>query len=463
MQMQSPEREKARGSARRAGVGRRTLLFAGVGAGAALSAACGGASGTPKDEGKYALAPGGITLVPFLSQITPDMMGGWDENIVATYRQKRSNVKIELVPQTGPTIDRIEKLRALTAAGSPPDLGDGPQGPQVMVPQGMLDPAMDALVKRDKYDTKKYNQAHFERGSVFEGKIWAMPYRYGGNVICLACNTDLFRAAGVAPPPGDVAKAWTWEQFVDALTRVTKREGGGQTAQFGLAGIGWIVGTWTPLWKTDWLDEPMKTVTCDNPEMRDCFGRIADLFHKHHVVPQLGEAARLFGNANLFNTAKAAVLPFPPTGWRTYGAGAQVDYALTPIPTVKTTTPDVGMGGISLYASGQHPADGWDFTKHLIEDSRYARLIGLMPAPVAEIEPWLKEQFKNVPSADPKVMVKIVESAGESGTRMSLHPKYAEMQAIINPAMDDLMAGTVAAVPMLQGLKAPLQGIIDGK
>jgi maltose-binding protein MalE len=180
-------------------------------------------------------------------------------------------------------------------------------------------------------------------------------------------------------------------------------------------------------------------------------------------VPQLGEANRLFANANLFNTGKAAVLPFPPTGWRTYGVGAQVDYALSPLPMVKQTTPDMGMGGISMYKAGQHPADSWDFVKHLIEGSRYARLIGLMPAPVADIEPWLKEQFKNVPSADAKVMEKIVESAAGGGTRMSLHPKYAEMQAVINPAMDDLMAAKVAAVPMLQALKPQLQNIIDGK
>jgi ABC-type glycerol-3-phosphate transport system substrate-binding protein len=446
-------------------VRRRTLLLAaaGAGAGAALAAACGGAASTPPDEGTYALAAGAITLVAFLSQITPDMLGGWDETVVATYRQRRPNVTIDLVPQTGPTIDRIEKLRALTAAGSPPDLGDGPQGPQVMVPQGMLDPALDALVKRDKYDVKQFNPAHFERGAVFQGKIWAIPYRYGGNAICLACNTGLFAAGGVAPPPGDGVKAWTWEQFVDGLVRLTKREAGGQSAQFGLAGIAWIVGTWSPLWQTDWLDEPMRTVTCDDPPMRDCFSRLADLFQKHHVVPQPGEATSLFGNANLFNSAKAAVLPFPPTGWRTYGAGAQVDYTLSPLPVVKTTTPDVGVGAISLYKSGLHPGDAWDFVKHLIEGSRYARLIGLMPAPVADIVPWLREQLANVPSADPKVMHKIIESAGPGGSRMSLHPKYAEMQAIINPAMDDLMAGKVAAVPLLQGLKAPLQAILDGK
>jgi hypothetical protein len=197
--------------------------------------------------------------------------------------------------------------------------------------------------------------------------------------------------------------------------------------------------------------------------MRDCFSKIGDLFQRHHVVPQFGEAARLFGNANVFNTGKAAVLPFPPTGWRTYGAGAQVDYALTPMPMVKATTPDMGMGGISLYSSGKYPADAWDFTKHLIETSRYARLIGLMPAPVAEIEPWLKEQFKNVPSADPKVMAKVVETATKGGSRMGQHPKYAEMQAIINPAMEELMAAKVAPVPMLQNLKPQLQAIIDGR
>jgi hypothetical protein len=37
------------------------------------------------------------------------------------------------------------------------------------------------------------------------------------------------------------------------------------------------------------------------------------------------------------------------------------------------------------------------------------------------------------------------------------------MQAVINPAMDDLMAAKVAAVPMLQALKPQLQNIIDGK
>ncbi|HEX2035296.1 MAG TPA: extracellular solute-binding protein [Chloroflexota bacterium] len=447
----------------RAGMTRRQAMAqVAMGAGSALLMACRSGQERQAADGRLALSQAPVTVVSFLSGITTDLMGAWEETVVAPYRERRPNVRLELIPQTGPTIERIEKLSALMAAGTPPDLGDGPQSPRVMVPQGMLDEALDALVKRDKYDTGRYNQAHLEQGNTFEGKIWAMPYRYGGNALGMACNTSLFAEAGVALPPGEVDQAWTWEQFVTALTRLT-RSIGGQVSQFGLAGPAWIVGTWSPLWKTDWLDEKMQAVICDNPQMQDCYTRLHDLFHRYHVLPQLGEAARLFGNANLFNTGKAAILLFPPTGWRTYGINAQVDYSFAPMPKVVVTTPDMGMGGISLYKAGQHPADSWEVIKHLIEGSRYARLIGLMPAPVADIEPWLKEQLRAVPSADPKVVLRIVERAGSGGTRMSQHPRYSDMQAVINPAMDDFMAGKVAPQTLLQGLKPQLQAILDGR
>jgi hypothetical protein len=71
-------------------------------------------------------------------------------------------VTVDLVPQTGPTVERVQKLTALVAAGSPLDLGDGPLGVRAMVAQALADSALDALIKRDKYDTRKYNQAHFQ-------------------------------------------------------------------------------------------------------------------------------------------------------------------------------------------------------------------------------------------------------------------------------------------------------------
>ena len=228
-----------------------------------------------------------MTVVPFLSGFTDAMRGDWDTQIVNLYRQRHPNVTIDLVPQTGPTVERVQKMTALMAGGAALDLGDGPLGLRAMVAQNRADPAIDALIKRDKYDTKKYNQAHFQAGSTLEGKILALPYRYGGNVMCLACNVNLFKEAGVALPPADVSRPWTWEEFVTALTRLTRRAGA-DVSVFGLAGPGWIVGSWPPLWKTDWISPDLKTITCDTKEMQDCYTRLGELFGRLHVVPQTG-------------------------------------------------------------------------------------------------------------------------------------------------------------------------------
>lgn len=441
---------------------RRTALGATLITGGAALAAC--TAGTPAtgDDSRLLPSQGPVTVVPFLSGITDAMRGDWDSQIAAVYKQRRPNVTVDLVPQTGPTVDRVQKMTSLLASGQPLDLGDGPLGLRAMVSQNLADPALDALVKRDKYDTKKYNQAHFQAGAMLEGKIWALPYRYGGNAMCLACNTNLFKEAGVALPPGDATRPWTWDEFVSALTRLTKRSGGDVT-QFGLAGPAWIVGTWPPLWKTDWISPDLKTITCDSQEMQDCYTRLHDLFHRYHVLPQLGEASRLFGNANLFNTGRAAILLFPPTGWRTYGIGAQVDYAFAPIPKVVQSVPDMGTGGISLYRGSKVTGDAWDFLKFLIEESRYAKLIGLMPAVVADIEPWAKEQLQNVPSADTKALMGIIERANQGSSLLAQHPKYAEMTLVMNPVLDDFMAGKIAPREMLQTLKPQLQQIIDTK
>jgi ABC-type glycerol-3-phosphate transport system substrate-binding protein len=431
----------------------------GIAGGAAL-AACGGASPGATADGKLAPSKGAVTVVPFLSGFTDAMRGDWDTQIAAVYKQRHPNITVDLVPQTGPTVERVQKMTALMAAGSPLDLGDGPLGLRAMVAQNLADPAIEALIKRDKYETKKYNQAHFEAGATLEGKTLALPYRYGGNVMCLACNVNLFKEAGVALPPGDVGKPWTWEEFVTALTRLTNRAGG-DVSQFGLAGHGWIVGSWPPLWKADWISPDLKTITCDTKEMQDCYTRVGELFTRHHVVPQPGEAARLFGTANVFNSGKAAILLFPPTGWRTYGIGAEVDYAFAPMPKVVQSVPDMGSGGISLYTGSKVTGDAWDLLKFLIEESRYAKLIGLMPAVVADIEPWAKGQLQRVPSADTRVLQSIVERAGTGSSLLSQHTKYADMTNVMNPILDDFMAGKLVPLDMLRSLKSQLQTIID--
>jgi maltose-binding protein MalE len=197
--------------------------------------------------------------------------------------------------------------------------------------------------------------------------------------------------------------------------------------------------------------------------MQDCYTRLGELFTRHRVVPQPGEAARLFGTANVFNSAKAAILLFPPTGWRTYGIGAEVDYAFAPMPKVVQSVPDMGSGGMSLYTGSKVTGDAWELLKFLIEESRFAKLIGLMPAVVADIEPWAKGQLQRVPSADTKVLQSIVERAGTGSSLLGQHTRYADMTNVMNPILDDFMSGKIVPLDMLRSLKSQLQTIIDGQ
>jgi hypothetical protein len=86
-----------------------------------------------------------------------------------------------------------------------------------------------------------------------------------------------------------------------------------------------------------------------------------------------------------------------------------------------------------------------------------------MPAVVADIEPWVKEQLKNVPSADAKALFGIVERAGEGSSKLAQHTKYADMTNVMNPILDQFMAGDLPPIQMLQTLKTQLQQIIDAK
>ena len=82
---------------------------------------------------------------------------------------------------------------------------------------------------------------------------------------------------------------------------------------------------------------------------------------------------------------------------------------------------------------------------------------------MADIEPWAKGQLKNVPSADTKVLQSIVERAGTGSSLLSQHTRYADMTNVMNPILDDFMAGKIVPLDMLRSLKSQLQTIVDGR
>jgi multiple sugar transport system substrate-binding protein len=427
-------------------------------------AACGGAAPGAAPE----LSKQPVTIRAFIGGVDAAGMDSWGPEIAAPYKERRPNVTLELMSQamevngikTGGTLGVVEKLVALIAGGDPPDIDDLPRAASWQVEQGLLDDQMDGFVKRDKYDTKQFNQKEFNHRAVYKGKVWQIPFKLGGNTLVLVCNRDSFLSEGIPIPGIDPKRPWNWEEFVQTLRRLTKRSGS-TTTQFGLMNYGWHLGSWPLLWQTDWVSADGKTITCDSPEMLDCYTKFGDLFTRDHVIPRPGEASQLFGSGNMFLNKKAAMTIMSSGSWRTYVSNSDLtDVAFAPMPKVKISTPDVNAHSLGIIRGSKHQAEAWEAIKYLNDGSRLARFTNRLPAILKDVQPWAEGDLKRFPQADVNVVQQALATMVPQ-VNLSGHKWQDDMLRVLNPAMEGMLLGKEAPVPLLKRLKPELQAIAD--
>ena len=444
---------------------RRGALRSLGGAGGGLAAwaflgACGPSGGGEAGSGAPQLAKNPVTVTAFVG-ITDVQINRFPDEVGAPFKARFPNLTLVATPQTGAgTQGVMERLTSFIAAGNPPDIFEGPRYPDVMVGKGFIEETMDALVKRDKYKTDAYNPKEFAVRALYQGKTVQMPWKLGGNSLLVLLNTELFQASGVPLPPADLSKAWTWDEWVQAAVRLTKRSGGAVN-QFGHNGLAWTIGSWPLLWQADWISNDLKSVTCDSPDMVDCYTRLLDLHHKHQVVPLPGQATELYGSANPFLIGKAAMQMVSVGGWPTYvNASPQVQLTAVPVPRVKISTPDVNAHALSIVKGSKAHAEAWEAIKFMIEDARLPRLTERMPARLDHLEPFVKDSVKATPQIDTKLVLDVARNFVPQ-TAITRHPAQDAMLDAINPQLNELWANAIAPGPMLKGLKSQLETLIQ--
>jgi multiple sugar transport system substrate-binding protein len=443
---------------------RRGLLAGAAAVAGGALAACGPLGGQPAGQ-----APAGPAwdkepaTVQFYIYFDANQLNAMDERLLAPWRSAYPNVQVEVLPQPGATVRAIENLTALLVAGTPPDvlwdLGTARNLSQLRLVQ-----PLDDLVARDKYDLGRFNAKMLEYKSRFEGKLHMIPHGYGGNALGLLYNRRLFREAGLAEPPDTWATTWTWAQWAQNLARLTRKGADGAIAQFGLGGYGYFMNYPLP-YGGRWLSDDFQKVLCDSPETIQAYTDYFDLVFKAHVTPQRGEAQALFGGGNLFVKQHAALQTMG--GWEvaTYaGEPARgVDWAFMPFPKAKAATPDMGPVALALVQGSKHREAGWQFLKWLVQDSRLSKFMTRMPAVNADVGPWAREVFKDVPTPRWQVLEESVPLALPPDNVL-LHPKWTQMNAeVVTPAFDEIWAGTKDVAPALREMRPTLQNLADMK
>lgn len=351
-----------------------------------------------------------------------------------------------------------DKLATMVAAGEHMDVLAWYQTARMVTQAMNLFAGLDELVKRDKWDLNQYSQFQLDLTGKFNGKLYALPYAYGGDApFGLVYNRGLFRQAGVPEPPATYANAWTWDQFSEAARKLTVRQGGSQV-QVGLSGYGHSVNTIPLVWDVRWLQDDYKTITCDAPGMIDAYQKYLDLVLRDRASSaspggELGSGNAFYNGKSAMTTACCSAPNFTsqiPEG---------LEWGFAPLPKGKVATPDVQPTIAGLPALGKEREAGWTLLKYILEDSRMAGLQKRQPAIPKDVETWVRATYGSMPNARAQLLVEGTKIA-RGVDPIRFHPRYNEMNKdVIAPTWTEMINGRETATQALRRIKPQLQAM----
>jgi ABC-type glycerol-3-phosphate transport system substrate-binding protein len=430
---------------------RRRLFVAAAAVGSAALAAC-GAPAAPPPRGAPGARP--VTLRWAVRGGAPEARG----TLLAAYRARRPDVTVEQLDVSGGVAASLDKIAAAIAAGQAVDFLSGHLAARQLVEAVDAIQPVDDLARRDKLDLDRYNRAALDAVGRHDGKLHALPYAYGGDVVAVAYNRRLFREAGVAEPPSDWAKPWTWDEFREAARRTTRGDG----SQVGLAGVGFWLHSLPLQWGAHWLADDQRTVTCDSPEMVDAITRLSDLILVDRATG-LSPGVTTGSDDEAFLRGKAAVvLPCchaPRFARSTVGTG--VEWAFTTMPKGTVSSLDVSPVVMGLAKASRERDEAWELMKFMDDGSRLAAAEERAPAVLPDVPAWVKRSFAEFPDAHAEMLVEGMRVARPLEP-LRYHPRWQTMSAeVLEPAWQEVMERKRTAPEMLRAVKPRLQAIVD--
>lgn len=158
--------------------------------------------------------------------------------------------------------------------------------------EGIADDLIDSAVQLSTVDNKYYG---------VESCIVAPVLFY---------NKDIFDKAGVAYPPSDPSKAWTWDEFVNTAKQLTVKNGD-KVEQYGVYGMETYYNLISEIMSNggNWFTDDLKSSAANTPEVKEVLQAVSDLRKKDGVSPE----GKLLTNsgmsaAQMLQTGKIAML-----------------------------------------------------------------------------------------------------------------------------------------------------------
>jgi ABC-type glycerol-3-phosphate transport system substrate-binding protein len=367
-------------------------------------------------------------------------------------------VKVDLTPVAGENWGNYyANVATSIAAGKRPDLMlISGEGAQFVTNNDLILPINDYL-KNDP-DAQAIEDGiapGLIDGFTVDGEVVTLANQWNDMVIYY--NTDVFAAAGIAPPAAD----WTWDDFATTAAALTKdTDGDGEPEQYGFT---WAsneifpgIMPWVANAGGNLTDDAVCTPTVDTPQVTEAVSFLNDLITKK-VAPAPMPMSDVFtrfqnGTIAMFGAGRWPIGTFVPAGFTSF------DIQL--YPTGDTYKTVFGGAGYPILKSSANPDLAWQFQKFTVSQDIQDKIVGTPDAPGDSI-PSLRSaaatmSTEGVPPTNSDLFYGSIDDY-DTLVPYPAPTNYSEYEAAVLRNLQLIFAGEV---PVDQGL-ANMQGELE--
>ncbi|WP_246470081.1 ABC transporter substrate-binding protein [Cohnella nanjingensis] len=294
-------------------------------------------------------------------------------------------------------------------------------------------------------------------------------------------NEDIFKDAGLTPPPSKASEAWTWDEFVEVAKKLTIDSKGRNATDAGfdpknIKQYGVNIGTWWGSYSNfiysnggDFVSEDGKTFALNQPAAVEALQKIADLINVYHVAPSPVQAKNIPATNVALQTKKVAMAI--DGQWASAGlAQSKFHFNVGVIPTMKTPMTTVVCGMFSMFKSTKHPKEAWELMKALLDPEASIDMIQAgtwMPSykdwytDPAMLAKWT-ENLDSRPSGYKDAIVDVLLNNSHQ-TPTGYVKNFNKIMDIVNPALDKVWLGQQTAQEAMDSIADKAQAQVQGR
>jgi multiple sugar transport system substrate-binding protein len=288
--------------------------------------------------------------------------------VVDAFRRKHPEIKVRTL-LSGP--DALQHVSIYCAGGKCPDVLMAWEFTYSGLAERGVLLDLNTMLAHDKMfatELKADSVPSLYQTFSYNGGQYALPEQWSGNY--LFYNKTLFAEAGVHPPPGRWDASWSFDEFLDAATALTKRDRAGRVSQWG------FVDTWAPYYSAllfgmnngvPWSDPRMNPthLNFDDAAFIEGIQFYADLANRHRVAPTASEAQSM-ATTDLFTSGHAGMALGGHWRYQTLDRAKDLDFDIAVLPKgpkAHAARSNIGTTGLAIAASSPRKKQAWEFLK----------------------------------------------------------------------------------------------------